>query len=129
MPAFRIPPRVPFKPDKQSNSAQINELLDQAIEILGVSDVSDYRQRIRDATLRLQRLMQTLPTTGSNGSRHPGQKTRVSSIKSIHLNCPKEALDQRIADENAEIEQQQQLLVELKQSFADELSKIGVAGG
>ncbi len=118
--------RVPFKPDKQSNSAQINELLDQAIEILGVSDVSDYRQRIRDANsaiaashtniadYRLQRV-------SASWAKDQSQLDKVNPFE-----LSKEALDQRIADENAEIERQEQLLVELKQTFADELTKIGV---
>ncbi|MGB1927100.1 MAG: hypothetical protein ACPHL6_11240, partial [Rubripirellula sp.] len=41
--------RLPFTEDKQSNSAAINELLDAAIVVLADSDVTDYRQRIREA--------------------------------------------------------------------------------
>ena len=41
--------RLPFTEDKRSNSAAINELLDAAIVILGNSEVSDYRRKIREA--------------------------------------------------------------------------------
>jgi hypothetical protein len=118
--------RVPFKPDKQSNSAQINELLDEAIEILGVSEVSDYRQRIRDAN-------SAIATSHANIADYRLQRVSASWAKDQSqldkvnpFELSKEALDQNIVDENAEIERQAQLLVELKQTFADELSKIGV---
>ena len=118
--------RVPFVPDKQSNSAEINQLLDQAIDVLSISEVSDYRQRIREshdaisashaniADYRRQRV-------SASWAKNQSQLEKVNPFE-----LSKEAIDQRIADENAEIEHQQQLLVELKQRFADELSEIGV---
>lgn len=118
--------RVPFKPDKQSNSAQINDLLDEAIVILGVSEVSDYRQRISDATT-------AIATSHENIADYRRQRVSASWAKDQSqldkvnpFELSKEALDERIAAEQDEIKRQTELLHELKLSFADELSKIGV---
>lgn len=118
--------RVPFKTDKQSNSAEINELLDQAIEVLGISEVSDYRQRIRDS-------ISAISTSHANIADYRRQRVSASFAKDQSkldivnpFELSKEALDERIAAESAEIDSQEQLLVELKKSFAEELSKIGV---
>ncbi len=118
--------RVPFKPDKQSNSAEINELLDEAIVMLGVSAVSDYRQRIRDANSAISTSHQNIADYRRQrvSASWAKDQSRLDKVNPFELS--KEALDERIADENAEIESQERLLVELKQSFADELSKIGV---
>ena len=118
--------RIPFTVDKQSNTAAINQLLDQAIDVLEISEVSDYRQRIRDAQSAI---------AASHAEIADYQRQRVSAswaknqsqIEQYNpFELSKETLDQLIADERAEIEQQEELLVKLKQSFAKELSKIGV---
>ncbi|TWU32024.1 hypothetical protein [Novipirellula artificiosorum] len=118
--------RLPFKADKQSNSAEINELLDQAIEILGVSEVTDYRQRIRDANAAIS-------TSYANIADYRRQRISASWAKDQSqlekvnpFDLSKEALDESIADETTEIKTQQKRLVDLKRSFAEELSKIGV---
>ena len=88
---------VPFKPDKQSNSAEINELLDQAIEMLGISEVSDYRQLIRDAN-------SAISTAHSNIADYQRQRISASWAKDQSqlekvnpFELSKEALDERIA--------------------------------
>ena len=118
--------RVPFKPDKQSNAAELNELLDEAIELLGISEVSDYRQRIRDSNA-------AIATAHTNVADYRRQRVSASWAKDQSqldkvnpFELSKEALDESIADELERIKSQKQLLVELKRSFADELSKIGV---
>jgi hypothetical protein len=118
--------RVPFRPDKQSNSAQINELLDQAIEVLSVSEVSDYRQRIREAHAAISASHANIADYRRQRVSAPAAEDQSQLDKLNPFELSKQALDQRISDEKAEIEHQQQLLVELKQRFADELEKIGV---
>ncbi|TWU06079.1 hypothetical protein [Stieleria varia] len=117
---------IPFKEDKVSNAAALNELLDQAIEVLGVSEVSDYRQRIRDANAAI---------AASHEKIADYQRERVSAsyekdlgrIQRINpFEMSKEAIDEAIKNEKAEIESQEELLVQLKKTFASELSKIGV---
>ncbi|MGB0598326.1 MAG: hypothetical protein ACPGLY_16690 [Rubripirellula sp.] len=118
--------RIPFTVDKQSNTAAINQLLDQAIDVLEISEVSDYRQRIRDA-------QSAIATSHAEIADYQRQRVSASWAKNQSqieqynpFESSKETLDQLIADERAEIEQQEELLVKLKQSFAKELSKIGV---
>lgn len=118
--------RVPFKPDKQSNSAEINELLDQAIEVLGVSEVSDYRQRIRDLNSAISTSHEDIADYRRQRVSASWAKNQSQIDKVNPFELSKEALDQQIADQKAEIERKEKLLVDLKQSFADELAKIGV---
>jgi hypothetical protein len=118
--------RIPFTSDKQSNSAEINALLDQAIEVLGVSEVSDYRQRIRDANVAISTSHSNIADYRRQRVSAPRAKDQSQLGKVNPFELSKEALDKSIADEKAEIETQKILLVELKRSFADELSKIGV---
>jgi hypothetical protein len=118
--------RIPFTSDKQSNSAEINELLDQAIEVLGISEVSDYRQRIRDSNSAISTSHVNIADYRRQRVSAPWAKDQSQLDKVNPFELSKEALDKSIADEKAEIESQKLLLVELKQSFADELSKIGV---
>ena len=104
--------RVPFTSDKQSNSAEINELLDEAIEILGISEVSDYRQRIRDSNAAIS-------TSHANIADYRRQRVSASWAKDQSqldkvnpFELSKEALDERIESEIAEIKTQKFLLVE-----------------
>lgn len=118
--------RIPFKTDKESNSAAINELLDQAIAALSVSEVSDYRQKIRDAN-------NAIAESGEKIADYRRQRVSAlwakdqSQIDKVNpFELSKEAIDQLIEDQSKEIEQQKRILVDLKRTFASELSKIGV---
>lgn len=118
--------RIPFKTDKRSNSAAINELLDQAIETLSLSEVSDYRQQIRDAN-------DAIATSQENIADYRRQRlsaswakdqSRLDQVNPFELS--KEAIDERIETEKQQIESQRDLLSELKERFQQELEKIGV---
>jgi hypothetical protein len=118
--------RIPFKADKRSNSVEINELLDQAIEVLRVSEVSDYRQRIRDANAAIATSRETIADyrrqrVSASWARDQSQIDKVNPFE-----LSKEAIDESIAEEKSSIRQQQAILDGLKKSFAEELSKIGV---
>ncbi len=118
--------RVPFVPDKQSNSAEINELLDQAIEVLSVSEVSDYRQQIREAHAAIAASYGNIADYRRQRVSASWAKDQTQLAKVNPFELSKEALDQQIADEKAEIKNQQERLTQLKQRFAAELSAIGV---
>ena len=118
--------RIPFKTDKQSNSAALNQLLDQAIEVLGVSEVSDYRQQIREAGAAIAASHADIADYQRQRVSAPRAKDQSQIEKYNPFEQSKEALDELIAEEKANIERQEERLVELKQSFAKELSKIGV---
>ncbi|MCA9139922.1 MAG: hypothetical protein KDB00_24285 [Planctomycetales bacterium] len=118
--------RIPFKTDKESNSAAINELLDQAIEALSVSEVSDYRQQIRDANHAIAEAQEKIADYRRQRVSASWAKDQSQIDKVNPFEMSKEAIDQAIKDQDAEIERQKQLLVDLKRTFADELAKIGV---
>jgi hypothetical protein len=118
--------RVPFTSDKQSNSAEINELLDQAIEVLGVSDVSDYRQRIREANAAISSSFANIADYQRQRVSAPWAKDQGQVGKWNPFESSKESLDKQIADEQTEIENQRTRLAGLKRAFSEELTKIGV---
>ncbi|PAY16417.1 hypothetical protein CKO51_27090 [Rhodopirellula sp. SM50] len=117
---------IPFKLDKQSNSAQINELLDQAIVALSISEVSDYRRQIREANEAIAQSQTNIADYRRQRVSASWAKDQSQLDKVNPFELSKEALDESIASEQEEIERQKAILVKLKTTFAEELSKIGV---
>ena len=118
--------RLPFTEDKRSNSAAINELLDAAIVILGNSEVSDYRRKIREANDAINTSYENIADyrrqrVSASWSKDQSQLDRVNPFE-----LSKEAIDESIEAEEKEIEKQKKQLVGLKKQFAAELSAIGV---
>ena len=118
--------RLPFTEDKQSNSAAINELLDAAIVILGNSEVSDYRQKIRDANELIQGSHETIADYRRQrvSAKWARDQSQIDKVNPFELS--KESIDEQIENEEKEIQKQEKRLVELKKQFAKELSDIGV---
>lgn len=117
---------IPFRADKESNSAAINDLLDQAIEALSVSEVSDHRKQIRDANLAMASARKKIADyrqrrVSASWAKDQG---KIDSVNPYELS--KEQIDEGIAEEKAIVEGKKQQLIELKKSFATELSKIGI---
>lgn len=117
---------IPFKANKESNSAAINELLDEAIEVLSVSEVSDYRQRIRDANLAIATSQEKIADYRRQRVSASWAKDQSQIDKVNPFELSKEAIDEQIKNEGEEIKRRELELVELKKTFAKELSKIGV---
>ena len=118
--------RLPFKADKQSNAADLNELLDEAIDVLDVSEVTDYRQRIREANHAIAVSHQKIADyqrqrVSASWAKEQSQLEKVNPFK-----LSKEAIDERIRNEHESIEKQQVALTALKTSFVAELARIGV---
>ena len=118
--------RLPFTEDKQSNSAAINELLDAAIVILGNSEVSDYRQQIRDANDLIKQSHENIADYRRQrvSARWAKDQSQIDKVNPFELS--KESIDEQIVNEQKEIDRQEKRLVALKKQFAQELSKIGV---
>jgi len=117
---------IPFRTDKRSNSAAINELLDQAIETLAVSEVSDYRLRIRQANEAIAGSQELIADYRRQriSAAWAKDQTQLERVNPFELS--KEAIDERIAAERKEIESQRQRVSQLEQRFQTELEKIGV---
>lgn len=118
--------RIPFTEDKTTNSAAINELLDQAIESLQISEVSDVRQEIRDANLAISESRDKIADFQRQRVSASWEKdqSRIEKVNPFELS--KEALDESIKLEREAIENQEDQLAKLKETFAAELEKIGV---
>lgn len=118
--------RIPFTDDKRSNLSDLNELLDQAIDVLGVSEVTDYRQRIRDAHEAIRSSHAKIADLQRQriSASWAKDQSRLEQVNPFELS--REAIDEKIADERKAIERQGDLLAKWKSSFADELRKIGV---
>ena len=118
---------IPFKRDQTSNAAKINSLLDDAIEALGVSEVSDYRQRIYDANSEIAAAQEKIASYRQKRVSASAAKdqSRIDQVNPFELS--REAIDEKIVDEEAKIVAYRDELVELKRQFAKELSNIGVA--
>ncbi|MDB4338684.1 hypothetical protein OAA19_01100 [Rubripirellula sp.] len=118
--------RIPFTEDKQTNSAAINELLDAAIVVLGSSEVSDYRQQIRDSNELIRLSHESIADYRRQrvSARWARDQTQLDKVNPFELS--KEAIDQQIKDEEKAIDQQEEQLIELKRQFAKELAAIGV---
>lgn len=117
---------IPFKRDQTSNTTKINGLLDDAIEALGISNVSDYRSQIREANLAIAESQEAIADYRQKRVSASAAKdqSRLDQVNPFELS--KEAIDEKIADETSKIEGHRKNLVELKSTFAVELSKIGV---
>ncbi|MCC9602462.1 hypothetical protein LOC67_18075 [Stieleria sp. JC731] len=117
---------IPFRTDKQSNSAAINELLDEAIEALCISQVSDYRQQIRDATNAIANSQEKIADYRRQrlSASYAKDQSQIDKVNPFELS--KEAIDEQIKSEQDSIENQRERLAELKATFAKELTKIGV---
>ncbi|MEO1615849.1 MAG: hypothetical protein AAFV88_08385 [Planctomycetota bacterium] len=117
---------IPFKLDKRSNSAAINELLDEAIIALSVSEVSDYRDRIRDANQSIAASQEKIADYRRKRLAAAYAKDQSSIDKVNPFELSKEAIDEVIKDEKQSIASRRAELKELKVTFAKELERIGV---
>lgn len=118
--------RLPFRTDQQSNADQIDKLLDNAIEMLGMSEVSDYRQQIRDTNSSIRESHTTIADYRRQKVSAPWKKDQGRLEKVNPFAMSQEALDEAISEELAKIEANEANIVALKQSFANELTKIGL---
>ncbi|MCD0461216.1 hypothetical protein [Roseiconus lacunae] len=117
---------IPFRTDKQSNSAAINELLDEAIVALSLSEVSDYRQQIRQATEAISQSQEKIADYRRQRLSAAWAKDQSQLEKVNPFELSKEAIDEQIKSEQDSIEQQREQLAALKKTFAEELTRIGI---
>ena len=119
--------RVPFKPDQKSNSAEINKLLDEAIVMLGVSEVSDYRDQIRAKTQAIADSHTKIADYRRQKVSAPYKRDQNRLDKVNPFKLSQESLDEQIEKEEAKIVRSEKEIIELKRSFAVELTKIGLS--
>jgi len=107
-------------PDRVSNRQEIDELLDEAVEILSVSPVRGYRERIADLRSEVE-----------------AAKRDIAEYRQKRISAPQDSLVKRSVDDydraierrQADIERYTSELSEVRREFAAELRSIGLELG
>ncbi len=112
---------VPFKDDKASLEKDLENLLDEAIEILHVSDLMEIKQEIRSAQANIRDL-----------------RKRISKLQTEKLMAPDEVAgwkiwkkdiadyEEKIADYEEAIRENEARIETLKQRFLEKVADIGI---
>ena len=116
----------PFRTDKQSNRAEMNELLDEAIEMLQVSEVSECRQQIRDVHEAIHNSHSKIAEYRRKRISAPEEQDLGRVDKLNPFVTTREAYDEMINLQQQEIKTREQQLVEVKATFVKELRAIGL---
>ncbi len=103
--------------DKAENQSEINLLLDEAIKILGISETAKMRQRINGYEEKIH-----------------ATKLMIAEYRQARLSAPQKSTwkttvagyNEKIKEEQTRIQTYQSEIIKLKQSFGEQLSKIGL---
>ena len=116
----------PFDTDKMSNRNSINALLDAAIDALEVSEVTGYRQRIRDVQASI-RQSHTLISEYRRKRLSASNASELGRIDKVNpLVKSREEFDELVKSEEKQIKSNEAELEKLKQAFASHLNRIGL---
>ena len=113
-----------FGADQKSNQKAIDELLDEAIEILGLSEVGSVREQIRELEAKIAAAEQRLSRDREARLSAPFE-SELNAIEKT-LTTSREDYDERIEENEALVADTEVAIVELKQQFRQELRDIGV---
>jgi hypothetical protein len=121
----RLPRSRWFGEDQQSNQASIDRLLDQAIEALELSGLTDTRGKLRAERQRMEELRRL--NAGDRETRlSAASEAELSRIGKV-LELSREDLDARIAERELAIAEAEQTCVQLEQGFLEGLRQMGLA--
>ncbi len=113
-----------FGEDQESNQASIDELLDQAIGVLELSEIAETRRELREARARIKELAgQRARDREARLSSRP--KGDISKLRQPFVDST-EDIDARIEAATHEIDGLEQRMVLLEQEFINALREIGV---
>jgi hypothetical protein len=113
-----LPDRAWFGTDRNDVQAEINDLLNQAVAILSVSPLQQYRQRIADIEQDMAKTRQALDQA---------RRDRIGAPTESMIKPTVADYDQRITDYEAQLVQHRADLNAIKQQFAMELQHIGLS--
>ncbi|MCA9001848.1 MAG: hypothetical protein KDB61_07990 [Planctomycetes bacterium] len=113
-----------FGTDKGDNQERINELLDDAIESLGISEVATTRQELRKLEARIDELQkqQMEDREARLGAPLEADLNRVQKT----ITTSQEDYDERIAAADKEIGEHKTTILELQLDFVRQMRAIGV---
>ncbi len=103
--------------DRQDAAAEVDQLLDEAIEILGISGAAEFRQQIRALEQRIAELRQEIATN---------RQLRVTAPREALLQTTREGYDKEIEAAQQEIRELEVQLMQLRRRFAARLRESGL---
>lgn len=113
----QLPESAWFGRDRGDAQAEIDRILDQAVEILAVSPLQDYRGRIRALEAAIADDRQTIADLRARRVTAPQDSLWKETTKEI---------DAAIAERQARIARNQAALAQLRSEFAAELRQVGL---
>ncbi len=112
-----LPERAWLGADQQSNQEAINDLLDEAVDILSTSSLEGYRGRIRRLKTEIAEARQDIADY---------RQRRVSAPAESYVKKTVEDYDRAIAKREADIKRYEEELTTIKGDFAAELRRLGL---
>jgi len=110
--------------NKEENAGNINKLLDKALEVLAISEVTDTRLKIRDAEKTIVDLQRDIDEYNlEKVSAKP--ESSLGAAEKLYRKS-KEDYEAKIRDANSKIEGRKKFIEEQKTAFLNQLKKIGV---
>ncbi|MEW6237442.1 MAG: hypothetical protein AB1656_18830 [Candidatus Omnitrophota bacterium] len=113
--------------DQKTNQEEINVMLDQAIEVLNISDVNEDRVAIRDLQKRIKEAYISIARYREQRLSAPPKETLGMLGKMNPLQKSKEDYDALIAGEEGNIAGYQEKIGEIKSNFTRKLQEIGLS--
>lgn len=112
-----LPEKTWIGPDQRSNREAINALLDEAVRILSISPVQDYRERIRSLQSEIERARAEIADARQKRVAAPSESTIKRTISDY---------DRIIETRERDIDRLDRELAAVRQTFAGELRQIGL---
>jgi uncharacterized small protein (DUF1192 family) len=112
-----LPKKAWIGTDQRSNRSEINALLDEAVQILSVSPVQDYRERIRVLQGEIERARAEIADARQHRITAPAESTIKKTVGDY---------DRLIEAGERNIERLNQELAAVKREFAVELRRMGL---
>ncbi len=119
-----LPKSTWFGEDQRSNAIELRNLLDEIIKILGISDITDYRQGIND-------LEQNIRVSQGKIAEYQQKKVTAPSDPFLGMHdtpfrVTKKGYQDRIDDQYELIDEHEKQIDDIRSQLANELSKIGL---
>ncbi len=113
-----------FGEDQKSNSKAIDRLLDEAVKVLEISDLSDVRERLRGIDSRIEELRQEIAGHREKRLAAPREDELGTIGKATTTSV--EDLDRRIEDAEVEISERERERLTLENDFVRGLEDLGL---
>ena len=112
-----LPEKTWIGTDQRSNRAAINALLDEAVQILSISPIQDYRERIRALQSEIERARAEIADARQKRVAAPSESTIKKTVADY---------DRMIETRERDIDRLNQDLAAVRRTFATELGQMGL---